>query len=138
MYSTGSRIIHPVRLLGSPWVAEAVVNSSFEETRTRSSGRRIFFARLLYCTVVPPHCIGCTIHTTHPSHQHTCTLCHAVIDSRGGIWTNSVVRRLARLTINQDNETNASISNSRYRSTYFNPNISNNRHSSTKTIKKPA
>jgi hypothetical protein len=41
---------------------------------------------------------------------------HAVIDSRGGIWTKSAVRLRARLTINQDNETNASISNSRYRS----------------------
>jgi hypothetical protein len=41
---------------------------------------------------------------------------HAVIDSRGGIWTKSAVRRRARLTVNQDNETNASISNSRYRS----------------------
>jgi hypothetical protein len=66
--------------------------------------------------------------------RQTVTLAHAVIDSRGGIWTNSVVRRRARLTINQDNETNASISSSRYRLTYFNPNISNSRNSSTKTI----
>jgi hypothetical protein len=43
-------------------------------------------------------------------------LAHAVIDSRGGIWAKSAVRRRAHLTINQDNETNASISNSRYRS----------------------
>jgi hypothetical protein len=61
---------------------------------------------------------------------------HALIDSRGGIWMTSVVRRRARLPINQGNETNGSISGSRYRSTYFNPNISNNRHNSTKTIKK--
>jgi hypothetical protein len=40
---------------------------------------------------------------------------HAVIDSRGGIWTKSVVQRRARLPIKQDNETNASISNSRDR-----------------------
>jgi hypothetical protein len=59
---------------------------------------------------------------------------HAVIDSRGGIWTKSAVRRRARLTINQDKETNAIISNSRYRSKYFSPNISSNRHSSTKKI----
>jgi hypothetical protein len=49
---------------------------------------------------------------------------HAVIHSRGGIWTKSVVQRRARLTINQNNETNASISNS----------MSNSRHRSTKTV----
>jgi hypothetical protein len=47
-----------------------------------------------------------------------------------------VVRRRARLTINQKNETNASILNSRYRLTYSKPSISNSRHRLTKTIKK--
>jgi hypothetical protein len=50
----------------------------------------------------------------------------AVIDSRGGILTKLAIRRRARLTINQDNETNASISNSRNSLKYFSPNISNN------------
>jgi hypothetical protein len=48
--------------------------------------------------------------------NNQCCLAHAVIDSRGGIWTKSAVWRRARLTINQDNETNASIASSRYRS----------------------
>jgi hypothetical protein len=63
-------------------------------------------------------------------------LAHAVIDSCGGIWTNSAVRRRARLTINQNNETNTSISNSWYCSTYSKPSISNSQHRSTKMIKK--
>jgi hypothetical protein len=67
--------------------------------------------------------------------QHI-TQAHTVINSRGGIWTKSVVRRRARLTINQNNEMNASISNSRYRLTYSNPSILNSRHRSTKTFLK--
>jgi hypothetical protein len=63
-------------------------------------------------------------------------LVHTVIDSRGGIWTKSVARRRARLTINQNNETNVSTLNSRHRSTYSKPSNLNNRHRSTKTIKK--
>jgi hypothetical protein len=48
---------------------------------------------------------------------------HTVIGSLEGIWTKSVVRRRARLTLNQSNETNASISNTRYHSTYSKPSI---------------
>jgi hypothetical protein len=44
------------------------------------------------------------------------------------IWTKSVVRRRARLTINQNNDTNGSISNSGYRSTFSKSSISNSRH----------
>jgi hypothetical protein len=66
--------------------------------------------------------------------QRRVSLAHTVIDSSGGIWTKLVVRRRARLTINQNNETNTSISNSRYRLTYSKPSISNRLHRSTKTI----
>jgi hypothetical protein len=54
--------------------------------------------------------IMCPFDTVHVKLFATSTQAHAVIDSRGGIWTKSAVRRRARLPINQDNETNASVS----------------------------
>jgi hypothetical protein len=90
-----------------------------------------------YNLQAPPHPSSNELTTSiDRQRRSTAILAHAVIDSRGGIWTKSVVQRRARLTINQNNETNAGISSSRYRSTYSKLSISSNRHRSTKTIKK--